>query len=794
MERLTDRESGVRVQAIVALARLQSDEEGTDQQTLRLLLHRLRHDASAEVRRAALFNITPTTATLPYLLERLQDVDTTNRRCVYLGSLKMLVDAQPLLARDDGASVRASLGLGEVSLSEVIRVGLHERDASVQKAARKLVAYWLEAMGGDILTLLEHLHVSRTENGEPVVLALLEESQEVRTTVQALLEDHMSYWAAMTPAKALLARCFVLYSTTHHMERALESCIPVVTALVFRIQAEYEALSQSLEQQAMEEAEEDDGDGLPMVQDDLALSRVFTVNEMLTLAMYCDYGDEMGRRKMYMLVREMLGNAWLPSKLVPRCLDVLLRLSSGQRDFLQLVVELVQSLEADIDEDMAPMANEGEDGVAIADTSTTRQALSWHQRVVDDASPAQAAHMAELEARRLLIVRSMLERLSCSLQGDATLEGLIQELIVPTVQSKDAVLREQGLVCLGLCSLLDPKTALVTFPLLLSQIQRAQGTIRVRCVECLFDLTVMHGIDMLCAQSAEVAAQNEFNGDEEQGLQYARQQMIGFLLSLLEHDDPKVQATASEGISKLLLTGVLFDDDVLKSLVLTYMSPDTADNQALRQCLSYFLPLFCSSDVRHQHMIQRVFVDVLDVLSSVYEDPDAQLHMVTPTQIVLQLLDWTNPERLLYVSWTLTHRLSQPDDMIHIDMAIDALRHGLTSTRRDERKAIVAMLSKLTWPTTIDTSRATQLALLADALQLVRLLTLTRSGPTMPRRAMPLRALSVHYKSMHRLSAMRPQQRTFVHGSRRYRLHHLLWSCRRMREHLPMPPRPTAVL
>ena len=49
MERLTDRESSVRVQAVIALARLQTDEDGTDEHTLRLLLHLLRHDMSADV-------------------------------------------------------------------------------------------------------------------------------------------------------------------------------------------------------------------------------------------------------------------------------------------------------------------------------------------------------------------------------------------------------------------------------------------------------------------------------------------------------------------------------------------------------------------------------------------------------------------------------------------------------------------------------------------------------------------------------------------------------------------------
>ncbi|WFD18733.1 chromosome condensation complex Condensin, subunit G [Malassezia caprae] len=692
MQRLVDKESAVRVQAVIALARLQCSEEGTDERTLRLLLHLLRHDTSADVRRAALFNIPPTAATLPYLLERLLDVDATNRRCVYLGSLKALLDAQPSVELESGLVTKESLGLGEVSLSEVVRIGLHERDQTVQKAARKLVTYWLEAAGGDVLTLLSMLHVMRSPNGEPVVLALLEDLPDVRASVARLLSDQSTYWADITPGKALLARCFVLYATTHHMERELETCVPVVTALVYRIQAEYHALNALLEQQAAEEMEED----MPALQDDRALAHVFVVGELLAIAMYCDYGDELGRRNMFMIVRDMLSNAWLPAELVARCLDVLLRLASGQRDFLQIVVELVQALDAELDEEL----DEGDMSV--------RQTLSWHRRVDKDASPAQAADLAALDARRLLIVRAMLERMTGTLQDETTLEGLIQELIVPTVQSKDAALREQGLVCLGLCSLLDKKTALITFPLLLNQIQRASGTIQARCVESLFDLTVVHGMDALCTQSASVAARNEFDGDEEKGLQYARQQLLGFLLSLLENEEPEIQAIASEGLAKLLLTGVLSEEDVLKSLILTYMSPDTATNQPLRQCLSYFLPLFCSSHARHQRMIQHVFMDVFDILANLYDDPDARAHMVSPTQLAAQLAEWSHPDRSM---------MTDPDAYVHVDMAVDAMKHALQTPSRDQRKALAQMLGKLAWPATLDATRATSLFLLGREWQ-----------------------------------------------------------------------------
>ena len=42
-----------------------------------------------------------------------------------------------------------------------------------------------------------------------------------------------------------------------------------------------------------------------------------------------------------------------------------------------------------------------------------------------------------------------------TLKDNPTLLGLVNELIVPAVRSKDGDLRTNGLICLGLCTLLD---------------------------------------------------------------------------------------------------------------------------------------------------------------------------------------------------------------------------------------------------------------------------------------------------------------------------------------------------
>lgn len=69
----------------------------------------------------------------------------------------------------------------------------------------------------------------------------------------------------------------------------LEDSIPVVTALAFRIQEEYNKLVQAINEGA------DDAN---------LMERTFIVGELLKLAVNLDYADEIGRRKMFQLASE----------------------------------------------------------------------------------------------------------------------------------------------------------------------------------------------------------------------------------------------------------------------------------------------------------------------------------------------------------------------------------------------------------------------------------------------------------------------------------------------------------
>lgn len=113
--------------------------------------------------------------------------------------------------------------------------------------------------------------------------------------------------------------------------------------------------------------------------------------------------------------------------------------------------------------------------------------------------------------------------------------------------------------------------------------------------------------------------------------------MIEFLLQVLGNEESdKVQALICTGFAKLMLSGMISDErvcalntfcepkfltdlQVLVSLALIYLSPDTAENQELRQSLSYFFPAYSYSSPGHQRLMQKAGGTCVTPSSSPYD-------------------------------------------------------------------------------------------------------------------------------------------------------------------------------
>lgn len=260
----------------------------------------------SEVRRAALFNLPRTPAFLPHILMRTRDVDPILRRTVYHGPLS-------------AAALNADM-LSVAQREQVVRNGLGDREPSVRKAAAAMLAGWVDQVEGDLVevnTLLGHIGKVRCidlgtvpqpvrrwfgRSGRRLTLVGIHHppgnprqcciSRYVLYPIAGgagvgLTANVEAYWTSLTPEKALLARVFVDHCIATKDDSRLEDALPVVTALAFRIQDEYNSLVTSTTEE---------NDDIP--------ERSFIVGELLRLAINLDYADEIGRRKMFTLARQ----------------------------------------------------------------------------------------------------------------------------------------------------------------------------------------------------------------------------------------------------------------------------------------------------------------------------------------------------------------------------------------------------------------------------------------------------------------------------------------------------------
>jgi condensin complex subunit 3 len=119
---------------------------------------------------------------------------------------------------------------------------------------------------------------------------------------------------------------------------------------------------------------------------------------------------------------------------------------------------------------------------------------------------------------------------------------------------------------------------------------------------------------------------------------------------------PSVQSTAASSIAKLMLTNTLQDSDLLKTLVVAYFDPATRANAAMRQALSYFLPVYCHSRYENQERMGSIAVAVVHSVMGIADDLDDEIDsadeggksdMVGLTTVVAMLADWTDGRKLV---------------------------------------------------------------------------------------------------------------------------------------------------
>lgn len=654
LKRIRDKEAMVRAQAVLGLGRLagnqieaEPDSDDSDDAASGLLdklLEVLQNDPSADVRRSLLVNLPILPATLPFLLERARDQDAATRRAVYSRLLPALGDFRHL-----------SLSMRE----KLLRWGLRDRDENVRKAAGRLFRErWIEDCAGTpppaetgqpaevsppnldaLLELLERIDVVNSGGENGVALEAMRGFWDGRPDYREAMFFDDAFFETLSAESVFVVRTFNDFCRNEgdgKFESLIEEKLPEVTKVAFYLERYIKVLIDAIKRIEEQEVEEEEDE-----EDDTA-EQEFIVEQLLHIALTLDYSDEVGRRKMFALLRQTLSIPELPEEVTKLTVTVLRDIcapdAAGEKEFCSIVLEAVADVHDTIVDDL-PGDNDDESfhsarSEVSNDSTPTKRGKSKTPELSEEEAAQKAIREIMINMKCLHIVQCMLSNVSGDLQQNDHLVAMLNNLVVPAVRSHEAPVRERGLVCLGLCSLLDRSLAEENLTLFMHFFSKGHTALQITALHILTDILNVHGAQLLSSNPTLLKV------------------YIKALRSGAKH--PEVQAAATVAASKLLLGRVVSDHDVsaelLKTLVIAYFEPASAGNQSVRQALNYFLPVFCYSRAENQDLMRVVALDALHTLYNVregFDDDDADIddEMVSLSTIGACLVDWTDPRK-----------------------------------------------------------------------------------------------------------------------------------------------------
>ncbi|KAM7185375.1 Nuclear condensing complex subunit [Rhypophila sp. PSN 637] len=717
LKRIRDKEAMVRAQAVLGLGRLAGNqiEAGPDSDDsdddgavglLEKLLEVLQNDPSADVRRSLLVNLPILSNTLPYLLERARDQDAATRRAVYARLLPALGDFRHL-----------SLSMRE----KILRFGLRDRDETVRKAAGRLFRErWIEDCAGTpppadgqqveisppsvdaLLELLERIDVvnSGVENG--VALEAMRGFWEGRPDYREAVVFDDAFFETLSAESAFLCRSFNDFCRSEgngKFEALIEEKLPEVTKVAFYLERYIKVLIDAIKRAEEHQVDDEDEQG---EEEGDTVEQEFIVEQLLHIALTLDYSDEVGRRKMFALLRQTLSIPELPDEVTKLTVDVLRDMCApdpkGEKEFCSIVLESVADVHDTILDDNGEGDADGDDesfhsarSEVSGDSTPTKRGKTKTPELSEEEAAAKAIKEITINMKCLHIVQSMLSNVAGDLQQNDHLVAMLNNLVVPAVRSHEAPVRERGLVCLGLCSLLDRSLAEENLMLFMHFFSKGHTALQITALHILTDILNVHGAQLLSANPALLKV-------------YIKALRSGA-------KSPEVQAAATVAASKLLLGRVVSDHQVsgelLKTLVVAYFEPASSDNQSVRQALNYFLPVFCYSRRENQELMASIALDALHMLYNVREgldddDADVEDEMVSLSTIGACLVDWTDPRKCYSPGGATAGLLLETDKKVanvngdvHLEFAKNILEKLDGNLNKEEKKIIASLLGKL---------------------------------------------------------------------------------------------------
>ncbi|CCF58090.1 hypothetical protein KAFR_0D04420 [Kazachstania africana CBS 2517] len=653
--RIFDKEASVRIQAVFCLTKFQDDNsESADNEATQTLMRLIQNDPSAEVRRAAMLNIVNNKSTRPHILERSRDVNPINRRLIYSKVLKSM-------------NKKCFTDLDTRILDQLIEWGLNDREEPVRKACEKLISYhWVNLLDGDLIELLENLDIAKS-NGS---IKALETLFKIRPDILTKIKFPDDVWNQFTVEIAFIFRSFYIYCNENTLTEILDDTFPEASKL------------SNILNFYLEKRFHCDTSALPDIEKE---HLEFIIEQILVTANKYDYSDEVGRRSMLNVIRNMLHLVDLSKSLIRIGHEVLKTLSINERDFVTMAVEIINDLR---DDDIEKQEEEEKTTKkSHEDEDEEDDIASFHSAVENLANGEENTNNQlkrlpnEREARAETIVlcltrsAAMLELVDASLEQSIMISSLIDTLIIPAVRSTEPDVRELGVRNLGLCCLLDIQLAIENMYILGMCVSKGNASLKHIALQAIVDIFSVH-------ENAVVDGENKVDSISLHKI---------FYKVLKNNNLPECQVIAAEGLCKLFLGDIFTDDDLFETLVLSYFSPVNSSNEALIQAFAFCIPVYCFSHPTHQVRMARVAADVLmrlcilwDELQSSDDEKVDKSAMLKPNIILQQLIFWTDPRKVV----NRTDEESSQDS-VQIGFLLDILKIFNQIEKKEIKKMIV---------------------------------------------------------------------------------------------------------
>ncbi|KAM6440516.1 condensin complex subunit 3 isoform 2-T3 [Liasis olivaceus] len=667
--RATDKVPNVRIQAVLALSRLQDPKDdqcpvvnGTFLANSCVYNSLIETDSSPEVRRAVLSCIGPSVKTLSKIIGRTMDVKDTVRKLAY----QVLAEKVHVKALTIAQRVK------------LLQQGLNDRSECVKEVVRKqLLQAWLRLTEGNVLELLHHLDVeSCPEVGAPALDAMFSLSplHDLIKNFSELDDRKTIPIEKLTAEGALYWKTLCKYLKSKE-EEFLEHVLPEPA-----IYADY-LLSYFQSIQVCTKEEEED---LACIEQ--LMTKEFIGQQLILMIGCMDVTEEGGRKRMLSVLQEILMIPTMSASLVPYLMEKLLCLLKDDDRRIQMVAEIISEVqEAIVTEDKQRDASEIrkqelklaeikvklmeakdalEKCVAVQDFS---HASVLKERIIElegvkssllkEAEESETKEICveksdpETLLKCLMMCNELLKKISLSKGLGPTLDGIIESLIIPGITNIHPAVRNMAVLCLGCCGLQSKEFASQHLTLLLQILQIDEMKVKLSALKAVFDQLLIFGIEPFKDRKGkDVQTENEENENKSEIAKETEEEtatthnLLQLLSGFLDSEFSELRTAAAEGLVKLIFSGRLISTKLLSRLVLLWYNPVTEEDTRLRHALGVFFPLFAYSKRTNQEYFEEAFLPTLQILFNA--PASSPLSEVDVANVAELLVDLTRPSGL----------------------------------------------------------------------------------------------------------------------------------------------------